>query len=39
MVLRGIVDGLPRLRPDGRLRWKNSFVLRGLESLPVRWDP
>ena len=39
VMLRGIVDGLPGLRPDGRRRWKNSFVLRGLESLPVRWDP
>ncbi len=39
VLLRGIVDGLPRLRLDGRLRWKDSFVLRGLEALPVRWDP
>lgn len=38
VLVRGIVDGLPGLRLDGRPRWKNSFVLRGLEGLPVRWD-
>lgn len=38
VLLRGIIDGLPGLRPRGRPRWKNSFVLRSLEGLPVRWD-
>lgn len=38
VLVRGLLDGLPGLRLDGRPRWKNSFVLRGLEGLPVRWD-
>jgi cytochrome P450 len=28
----------PDLRLDGRPRWRPTFVLRGLSSLPVRWS-
>jgi cytochrome P450 len=33
-----LVTRWPRLRLDGRPRWRPTFVLRGLARLPVRWD-
>jgi cytochrome P450 len=38
VALPAILDRWPRLRLDGRPRWRPTFVLRGLSSLPVRWD-
>lgn len=39
-ALRSLLRRFPDLRqavPDGELRWKAGVVLRGVESLPVRW--
>ncbi|HZN13143.1 MAG TPA: cytochrome P450 [Acidimicrobiales bacterium] len=37
-VLRELVDRFPNLRLDGKPKFRNTFVLRGLESLPLAWD-
>ena len=40
IVFTTLLERFPELRlavPRDRLRWRNSFVLRGLESLPVTW--
>ena len=38
VVLRQLLDRFPRLRLDGRPQWRETFVLRGLKSLPLAWD-
>ena len=38
VALPALVTRWPRLRLAGRPRWRPTFVLRGLVSLPVRWD-
>ena len=38
VVLRQLLDRFPKLRLDGHPRWRDTFVLRGLRSLPVTWD-
>jgi cytochrome P450 len=35
VALRQLVDRFPHLRLDGQPQWRNTFVLRGLQSLPV----
>ena len=37
-ALPALVSRWPRLRLAGRPRWRPTFVLRGLSTLPVRWD-
>ncbi len=37
-VLPALVRGLPDLRLAGTPRWRNTFVLRGLSTLPVAWN-
>jgi cytochrome P450 len=37
VVLRQLLDRLPGLRLDGVPRWRDTFVLRGLRSLPLAW--
>ena len=38
VALPAIVRRWPRLRLDGTPRWRPTFVLRGLASLPVTWS-
>lgn len=38
VALPAVLRRWPRLRLDGRPRWRPTFVLRGLSSLPLRWD-
>ena len=38
VALPALLTRWPRLRLDGRPRWRPTFVLRGLARLPVRWD-
>jgi cytochrome P450 len=41
IALRELFERFPRIRPavaPGRLRHRPSTLMRGLESLPVRWD-
>lgn len=38
VALPALYRALPGLRPIGKPRWRGSFVLRGLSSLPVAWD-
>jgi cytochrome P450 len=38
VALPALLARWPRLRLDGRPRWRPTFVLRGLATLPVRWD-
>lgn len=38
LVLPALVRGLPQLRLAGTPRWRDTFVLRGLSTLPVAWD-
>jgi cytochrome P450 len=37
VVLQQLVERFPHLALTERPRWRNTFVLRGLESLPVTW--
>ncbi len=38
VILPAVLERWPRLRLAGRPRWRPTFVLRGLSSLPLRWD-
>ena len=38
VILPAVLERWPRLRLAGRPRWRPTFVLRGLTSLPLRWD-
>jgi cytochrome P450 len=38
LALEAILDHLPRLRPDGPPTRVTAPVLKGFETLPVRWD-
>ena len=38
VILPAVLRRWPRLRLAGRPRWRPTFVLRGLSSLPLRWD-
>ena len=37
VAIPAVVRALPELRLDGRPRRRNTFVLRGLDTLPVAW--
>jgi len=39
VAIPAVVRSLPDLRLAGRPRWRDTFVLRGLRSLPVTWRP
>jgi cytochrome P450 len=38
VALRAVLDRLPNIRPDGAPTGVKASVLKGFESLPVRWD-
>jgi cytochrome P450 len=38
VVIQQLLERPPRLRLAGRPRWRDTFVLRGVRSLPVAWD-
>jgi cytochrome P450 len=38
IVLQQLVRRFPTLRLDGTPKWRETFVLRGLQSLPLAWD-
>ena len=37
VVLTELIDRWPTLRLAGRPKWRETFVLRGLQSLPIAW--
>jgi cytochrome P450 len=37
VTIPAILAALPDLRLEGRPRWRDTFVLRGLTTLPVTW--
>ena len=37
VVLTQMIDRWPELRLAGRPRWRDTFVVRGLRSLPIAW--
>jgi cytochrome P450 len=39
ILIRGVLERLPGLRCAARPQWRETFVLRGLHSLPVAWTP
>ncbi len=38
VVLEAVLDRMPKLRPDGDPTGVDAGVLKGFETLPVRWD-
>jgi len=38
VALDAVLDRLPRIRPNGTPTKVKASVLKGFESLPVRWD-
>lgn len=38
VMVPAVLRRWPDLRLDGRARWRPTFVLRGLATLPVRWN-
>ncbi|HEV7759899.1 MAG TPA: cytochrome P450, partial [Acidimicrobiales bacterium] len=39
IAIPAVLHALPDLRLAGRPRWRDTFVIRGLRSLPVAWTP
>lgn len=39
IAIPAILRNLPNLQLDGTPTQRNTFVLRGLTSLPLRWSP
>jgi cytochrome P450 len=37
IALRGLLDRFPDLRTTGRMRWRPSFTIRGLQRLDLTW--
>jgi cytochrome P450 len=37
VALRQLLERFPKLRLDGPHQWRDTFVLRGLRSMPIRW--
>ena len=37
VVLSELIDRWPDLRLAGRPKWRETYVLRGLQSLPIAW--
>jgi cytochrome P450 len=39
VAVPALITSLPNLRLAARPRWRDTFVLRGLTTLPIAWDP